>query len=754
MEGKIVSHYKIIEKLGGGGMGEVYKAEDIKLKRIVALKFLPMYFSRDEEAKRRFMQEAQTASSLDHPNICTIYEIDETKDFPDKALGRLFIAMAYCEGETLKKKILPRLMNQSDVIELAIQVAKGLVKAHQQGIVHRDIKPANVMITNDGVAKIVDFGLARLASKSEITRPEVTMGTLSYISPEQIQGKQIDHRTDIWSFGVMLYEMLTGELPFRGEIDQAVIYSILNEAPEPFKVTISEQLKRVVQRSLEKNPEDRYQNMEEAIAELQEVEKETVQTQIKKPKPSIAVLPFKNMCEDSEQEYFCDGMAEEIINALTTVRELRVIARTSSFMFKKKDMDIREIGKKLNANMILEGSVRKSDGRLRITAQLINVLDGYHVWSDKFDRTLDDVLTIQDEISLSIVDKLKIRLLENEKKKLTLHGTDNLEAYNLYLLGRFYWAKNSKADLEKAIEYYYKAVEKDENYIMAYYGIVSSYSSLRLYGYSLEEDVIIRARDAAEKVVIIDPDSIATHLTLASFHLNFTWDWELARTELEKVRAKDPDNIYMHNLISGYYHLTGDVKNAILEEELSQEDDPLRIECIIRLGIYYLGAKRIVEARQQFLKVKEMEPDYFYVYWMLGQTYVLESKYNEGIDLLNKALLLSNEHAPILADLGRAYMLAGEKNKTDEIVEKLKLREKKENLHPFLFSVLYAALNQMDDAFRYLEKAIEESDPTILHILTVESIDNIRKDSRFIGVLKKMGLYKYYKQIKNNSVIV
>ena len=253
MEGKIISHYKILEKLGGGGMGEVYKAEDIKLKRTVALKFLPIYFSRDEEAKRRFIQEAQTASSLDHPNICTIHEIDETKDFPDKIPGRLFIAMVYYEGETLKKKIKPRLMKQCDVIEFAIQVAKGLAKAHQQGIIHRDIKPANVMVTNDGVAKIVDFGLARLTSKSEITRPEITMGTLSYISPEQIQGKQIDHRTDIWSFGVLLYEMLTGELPFKGEIDQAVIYSILNEAPEPLKITIPQKLQKIVYRSLEKN---------------------------------------------------------------------------------------------------------------------------------------------------------------------------------------------------------------------------------------------------------------------------------------------------------------------------------------------------------------------------------------------------------------------------------------------------------------------------------------------------------------------
>jgi serine/threonine-protein kinase len=299
MKGKIVSHYKILEKLGGGGMGEVYKAEDFKLKRTVALKFLPIYFSRDVETKRRFIQEAQTASSIDHPNICTIYEIDETKDLQIEGGERLFIAMGYYDGETLRKKIRPRLMNRGEAIDIVIQVAKGLSKAHQQGIIHRDVKPANVMITNDGIVKIVDFGLARFASKSEMTRPEITMGTLSYISPEQIQGKKIDHRTDIWSFGVMLYEMLTGELPFRGEIDQAVIYSILNEAPEPFKVTFSKQLQRVIFKSLEKNPEDRYRNMEEILIELTTIEKEDDETKIKKPRPSIAVLPFKNMSGDN-----------------------------------------------------------------------------------------------------------------------------------------------------------------------------------------------------------------------------------------------------------------------------------------------------------------------------------------------------------------------------------------------------------------------------------------------------------------------
>lgn len=752
MVGRIISHYRILEKLGGGGMGEVYKAEDIKLKRIVALKFLPMYFSRDEEAKRRFIQEAQTASSLDHPNICTIYEIDETKDFPDKALGRLFIAMAYCEGETLKKKILPRLMNQSDVINIVTQVAKGLAKAHQQGIIHRDIKPANVMITNDGVAKIVDFGLARLASKSEITRPEITMGTLSYISPEQIQGKKIDHRTDIWSFGIMLYEMLTGELPFKGEIDQAVIYSILNEAPEPLKITISEPLKRILQKSLEKNPEDRYQNMEEVINELQIVEKETEPIQVEKPKPSIAVLPFKNMNEDIEQEFLCDGIAEQIINALARIQGLKVIARTSSFMFKKKDMDIREIGKKLNVDMILEGSVRKNDNNLRITAQLISVLDGCHIWSEKYDRTLEDVFLIEDEISSSVADKLKIRLLESEKVNIMKLATSNPEAYNLFLIGRFHWDKNSKPNIEKALEYFRKSSEKDDKYILPYYGMMLSYTDLRLVHQLLYEPMVNDARKIMEGVKKINPDSIFTHLTLALFYLSFTWDWDSAGIELNKAREIDAVSLHLRRISSAYYLMIGDLENAIIEEEIGQKYDPLRVECIMRLGVSYLRSKQTEEARQNFTKIIAMEPDYYLGYYGVGLTHILESKYYEGIEWFKKALSLSDEYPPILADIGRSYALAGEKDETEKILKHLKQRAQKEHINPFQFAVLHSALEQMDEAFMYLEMAVEERDGGIFHILTVESIDNIRKDPRYIDILKKMGLYKYHEaMIKSKS---
>ena len=745
MIGSIVSHYRILEKLGEGGMGDVYKATDLKLKRITALKFLPASFSRDEEAKQRFIHEAQNASSLDHPNICTIYEIDETRVSTNKAAGRLFIAMAFYEGVTLKKKIQQSLMSPSDVIDIATQVAAGLAKAHQGGIIHRDIKPENVMVTHDGIAKIVDFGLARFAGTADMTRRGITMGTLSYISPEQLQGRKVDHRTDIWSFGVMLYEMLSGELPFRGEIDQAKIYSILNEAPEPLRISIPEQLKKVLHGALQKNPQDRYSSMEEVITDLKMVEVESGHIRTEKSKTSIAVLPFKDMSEDRSQEYFCDGMAEELINALTAVQELRVIARTSSFSFKRKQLDIREIGKKLNVEMILEGSIRKTESRLRITAQLINVSDGSHIWSGKFDRTLEDVLAVQDEISLLIVEKLKIELMENEKSKMTSHGTDNLEAYNLFLLGRFHQAKHSKGCIERAIEYYNKAIDKDKNFLMPYFHIVACYGSLIAYHHSFREDIAAFAADAVERLRRIAPDSIPAHLALAQYHLNITQDWNTARTEFEKVEEKEPDNQFVHPQLSGYYMYVGDFENAILEGELGRQNDPLHIESIIRLGATYLRARKSDEARQRFLLVTELEPDFYFGYWMLGQTYVLDSQFDKGIELLTKALALSNEDEYVLADLVRAYALAGDKGKALQRLARLISKSQTEQLHPYTFISPYCALGRLDEAFQWMEKTLGQRDPAFVNLFTAESLDTLRADPRFGKLLKKFGFEKYYR---------
>ncbi|MCZ6776598.1 MAG: protein kinase, partial [Ignavibacteria bacterium] len=481
MVGRTISHYKILEKLGEGGMGTVYKAQDLKLDRSVALKFLPSYLSQAEEEKKRFVHEAKAASALDHPNICTIHEIDQTED------GQMFIAMACYEGKTVKEKIEHGPPPLDQAIDITIQVAQGLAKAHSQGIIHRDLKPANIMVTNDGMVKILDFGLAKLAGQTKLTKTGATLGTAAYMSPEQVKGVSADHRIDIWAFGVVLYEMVTGKQPFAGDYEQAVMYSIIHEEVEPMTTLRNEvppELEQLVQKAMNKDANERHENMDELLAELELVKHSFVaedvrsSTRKEKPLPSIAVLPFVNMSAHSENEYFSDGLAEELINALTKIKGLQIVARTSAFSFRGKEIDIREIGRKLNVRTVLEGSVRKAGNRLRITVQLVKVADGYQLWSERYDKEMDDVFAIQDEISLAIVERLKVELLSEEKATLAKRYTENPEAYSLYLKGRYYWNKRTAEGFRKAIENFRTAIAEDPTYASAYAGLADSYALL------------------------------------------------------------------------------------------------------------------------------------------------------------------------------------------------------------------------------------------------------------------------------------
>jgi len=439
---KTISHYNILEKIGEGGMGVVYKAEDTKLKRMVALKFLPLELTRDQEAKERFIREAQAAAALDHQNICTIYEVDEYE-------GQTFIAMAHIEGQSLKEKIAGGPIKIDEAMNIATQVAEGLRVAHERGIIHRDIKPANIMLTEKGQAKIMDFGLAKLELGADLTKTATIMGTVAYMSPEQARGEKVDHRTDIWSLGCVIFEMLSGRPPFKSGYDQAVLYSILHEDPQPIaslRSDIPHGIEKILHKCFQKDPRDRYKDAGSLIEELKTIDLRELavfpSVSPKKDQPSsVAVLPFVDMSPQKDQEYFCDGIAEELINALTHIKDLRVVARTSAFALKSKNLDVREIGKILNVNTVLEGSIRKAGNRLRITAQLINVEDGFHIWSEKFDREMEDIFAIQDEISLAIVDSLKVKLLAGEKTALQKRHTDDPEAYNLYLKGLYFFPR-------------------------------------------------------------------------------------------------------------------------------------------------------------------------------------------------------------------------------------------------------------------------------------------------------------------------
>jgi len=430
MIGKTVAHYKILEKIGEGGMGVVYKAEDTKLKRTVALKFLPPELTRDAQAKARFVQEAQAAAALDHPNICAVHEIGEAE-------GVTYIVMPYVKGQSLKERVAVGPLSVEDALAIAGQVAEGLKEAHDKGIIHRDIKPANIMLTEKGQAKIMDFGLAKLEAGVDLTRTMAVIGTVAYMSPEQARGEEVDLRTDIWSFGATLYEMLTGQKPFGQKHDQALMYSILNDPTESVsrvRPEIPKPLEVVIQKTLEKDRSRRYQNMEELLKDL----KSTGVWGIGVPKveKSIIVLPFDNISPDPDQEYFCDGMTEEIITDLSHVHDLLVISRSSAMTFKGTKKKIREIAQEVNVRYVLEGSVRKAGNNLRITAQLIDSANDAHLWAEKYSGTLDDVFDIQEKVSRSLVDALKLKLTAEEKRIIAAKPILNVYAYECFIKAR------------------------------------------------------------------------------------------------------------------------------------------------------------------------------------------------------------------------------------------------------------------------------------------------------------------------------
>jgi TolB-like protein/predicted Ser/Thr protein kinase len=528
MIGKTISRYRILEKLGEGGMGVVYKAEDTKLEREVALKYLPRDMTRNAAATERLIQEAKAAAALNHPNICTVFEIDE-------ADGQTFIAMECVEGENLRAKLQSGNLEHNDAIDVAVQIAERLAAAHEKGIVHRDIKPANIVVTPRGRVKIMDFGLVRMAGGAQLTKTGTTMGTVAYMSPEQARGEVVDRRTDIWSLGVVLYEMVTGERPFRGDRDQAVIHSILNAEPRPMSVVapgVSLTLDRIVERMLAKDADSRYGNAEELLIDLEghreRPESPTVRRECEAhdSQPTIAVMPFADMSPERDQDYFCDGMAEEIINALTRVEGLRVIARTSAFAFKGKDEDIREIGRKLSAGTLLEGSVRKAGNRLRITAQLINVADGCHLWSERYDRELEDVFAVQDEIALAIVDKLKLGLVGRDAVAGGGRRTKDLEAYNLYLRGRHHWNKRTPEEVRKGLECFREAVERDPDYAPAYVGVADCYIILENLGELTPEEAFRDAGVAVAKALAIDDSVAEAHSSLGWIQIDRDRDWD------------------------------------------------------------------------------------------------------------------------------------------------------------------------------------------------------------------------------------
>jgi serine/threonine protein kinase/Tfp pilus assembly protein PilF len=696
MIGKTISRYKILEKLGEGGMGVVYKAEDMELRRTVALKFLPPGALTSDEEKARFLHEAQSSASLDHPNICTIYEISQAGE-------DTFIAMAHVTGESLRDRLdSGRLMKVNDAIDFAIQIAEGLHEAHSKGIVHRDIKSANIMVTESGRVKIMDFGLAkspRLTASEEST----TLGTVAYMSPEQTRGEDVDGRADIWSLGVVLYEMVTGERPFKGDYEQAVVYSILNQEPEPvtaMRSRIPVELEQIINKTLDKNVNRRYRDVLELITDLRRLKQyidgkaSSPNIPLSKPsrkrnalrfvvgsvvviafvalflsyiiskrssqmpapgiestataewKNSIAVLPFRDFSPDKDQEYFCAGMTEAIIGKLSGLEDLKVISMTSVMQYKDTDRDISEIGDALDVIYILEGSIQKEANRIRLRAQLINVADDSHAWSQTYDRDQESVFAIQDEISRAIVDVLKIRLLGDDKATITKRFTDNVEAYNAYVQGRFLWNKRTPEHLEKSIEYFTRAIELDSSYALAYAGLADAYAVIPDHTDIPLDEVLSKAKQAASKALELDSELAEAHTSMGLIH---RWEKDFENSEKEFLLATklNPGYSYAHYWYSLTLQDMDRSEDRYREMEISYELNPLSIVILQNLAGRKEATGKSREAEELLKKSIEIEPMRANSYGKYAGFLTRKGSINEGIAQYRKGM----EYNP------RAYFL-------------------------------------------------------------------------------------------------
>lgn len=743
MIGQTLRHYKILSELGRGGMGVVYKALDTKLNRTVALKFLPPDLTRDQEAIDRFINEAQAASSLDHANICTIYEINETAE------GQLYIAMAGYDGQTLEKKIAgadsrPSLRIE-DAIDIAMQIARGLERAHEAGIIHRDIKPSNVIITTRGEVKIIDFGLAKLAGQRHFTKTGNLSGTVAYMSPEQVQGQAIDHRTDIWSLGVVLYEMLTGALPFQGEGDQALIFSIVNEEAcviASLRKETPALLVQLVHKAMQKNPAARHQTMAEVIRDLARLLDQATASS-EKNIPAIVVLPFADLSPQKDQEYFCDGITEELVNALSKIEGWRVVSRTSSFAFKGKEQDIRAIGKKLNVSHALEGSVRKAGNRLRLSAQLTSVEDGFQLWSGKYDREMGDVFAIQDDIAGAIVDKLKMKLAGDQQAQLIKRYTENLAAYNLYLQARFYLNKRTEPGLRKSITFCEQAIALEPGYALAYAGLADSYILLCFQGFLPPQEAMPKAKAAVEQALAIDETLAEAHTSLGCIRAIYEHDWAGSEKEFLRALALNPNHSMTHYWYALWYLLlTGQCEAALAETQKALEFDPLSL--VINTGRgwqFYLAGQheRALLALEQTL---EMDKDYVFARDLLGQIYAQQGRYEEAIDELEKAVALSNRRTLSLAALGHVYAVAGKTDEAKQILEELLALAQQKYVSSYDVALIYAGLSENERAMEWLEKAYEEHNCWLGFLNIEPRFHRLRQEARFVALLEKVGLQK------------
>ena len=657
MIGKTISHYRILEKLGEGGMGVLYKAEDTKLKRTVALKFLGKHLTAEKEAKDRFIQEAQTASAVNHINIATIYEIDEIHD-------ECFICMEYIEGKSLKQIIQEKPLSLKEFFGVAVQTTEGLAAAHKKGIIHRDIKSDNIMITQDGVVKITDFGLAKLRDASISADNGTVLGTLEYMSPEQAQGLASDLRSDIFSLGVVMYEMITMQMPFKGDHQAALIYSILVETPEPlakYKAGISDELQKIIDKTLQKDIQARYQHTDELLADLRRLQEdpnlwyEDKIKQMKEQKPSVAVLYLENLSGKKEEDYFVAGMTADIITDLCSIQGIKVLSRSDVLPFRGKRVNIKDIGKKLSVDYVLEGSVRKADDKLRINAQLIKTADGFNVWAGRFDQELKNVFDLQAEVARKIAQSLEVKLHPQEIINMEKKPTFSIQAYDYYLQGRDYYWKLGKKDVEFAIKLYEKALHIDPNYALAYAGLADAF----VYKYEAYYDrsllILNEAERASQRALSIDPELPEAHRSLGRVSM-FKKMTEDAIVEFKKATELRPNCYEAYRALGWIYEEARNYDEAIKWAQKVLEIRPTDKEAFLLLGITYYDQQLYDSALESFYKALDLAPDYSAAFYYIGSTFLKLGKFEQALEGYQKCIETGGD-PNVFLDLGWTYLL-------------------------------------------------------------------------------------------------
>ena len=816
-------HYDIIERLGAGGMGEVYLARDKKLDRRVAVKILNEKFSRDESSLLRFVREAKAASALNHPNILTIHEIGESN-------GSHYIVGEYVEGRTLRSILGQDALELPEVLEIAIQVARALAAAHEAGIIHRDIKPENIMVRPDGYVKILDFGLAKLISaeqppvaadgstkSTDETAEGVILGTVNYMSPEQAKGEPINAQTDIFSLGVVLYEMISGKTPFRGKT-LGETYANLIHAEASFALSAEKpanEWQLIVSKMLAKAKIERYRTMSDAAADLESLRKllefngepdpaaravkPAEKTQSLKitagnrkenptrtdkirwlmyalstpkrrfaaagglilislaavffyipasvrrpaesePISSIAVLPLKNLTGEAANDYLCDGIAESLIGSLSKISNLRVIARNSTFAYKERELDYSEIGRRLNVESILTGSVRRENNDLRANVRLIKVDDGRVLWTRELLKPASEIFAIRDEIARDVAARLNLKIDGVTQQNLIRHETENVEAYQLYLEGRYLFHQQNEESLNKSIEYFNRAIAKDAGYASAYSGLADVYSSLGFY-FRAPNEVMPKAGYLAGKALALDEASANAHLSAAQVKFWYELDFPATEREVRCALEFEPNNSPAHWLYGDYLMAAGDSERGLAEIERAVELDPLAHAARCDLGFQYYNARQYERAIDQARRNLEMVESCPFDYLWIGQSLGQKGRYADAVAELDKVDRHSKQWAPALAEKGYAYARLGKRAKAREILRSLKALSERKFVDPYGMAIVYFGLDDREATLAWLEKAYRERSPNLPFLKIDPKFDGLRDDQRFQELLRRIGSF-------------